>query len=283
MIIREYKKAGEVFIFDDHISENHPDYYAGGLDGHAECENDHFWFVARKEFLLNRFRKHIDPESRGIDIGAGTGNVTGYLISNGYKNICVGDMHRKGLDYARRYGSKELYQFDILKATFEDEFDFVCLFDLLEHIHDEDAVLQNVARMLRKGNGKVVLTVPAHQWLWSLYDRAATHKRRYSKKELRKKLMQNGFDVLEMKYFFMSIVPLLFLRSVFKPDRGLNYQGYRAEESAAHPVISNFLLWICRAENRLTDFLPNFFGGSLFVIAGVANQKFKCLDRGQKG
>lgn len=136
-----------------------------------------------------------------------------------------------------------------------------------------NTVLQNVSRMLRKGDGKVILTVPAHQWLWSLYDQAATHKRRYSKKDLRKKLSQNGFEVLEMKYFFMSIVPLLFVRSVFKADRGRNYKGCRAEASAAHPVIGKILVWICRLENRLIDFLPNFCGGSLFVIARVGDHK----------
>lgn len=273
MIIRAYKKKNDVFIFDDDISDHHPDYDAGGLDGHAECENEHFWFVARKEFLLDRFKKHIDPSSRGMDIGAGTGNVTGHLIANGYRNICVGDMHSKSIAYARRYGSRELYQFDIMKPAFENEFDFVCLFDLLEHIQDDDTVLRNVLRMLHREDGKVILTVPAHPRLWSLYDRAATHKRRYTKGTLRRKLVQNGFDILEMKYFFMSIAPLLLARSVLRPDRGRDYKGCRAEASAAHPAIGKLLLRICRTENRVIDYLPNFFGGSLFAVARAADRE----------
>ncbi len=271
MIIREYKKNNDVFVFDEDIAENHPDYYADGLDGHVERENEHFWFVARKEFLLSRFKKFIDTQNRGIDIGAGTGNVTGYLISNGYKNICVGEMHSNGLEYARRNGIKELYQFDILKATFDDEFDFVCLFDLLEHVEDENKVLGNVCRMLHKQNGKVIITVPAHQWLWSLYDRAAHHKRRYKKKALREKLKENGFEVIEIKYFFISIVPLLFLRRIFKADKRRNYTGYRAENSIKNPFINKILLGLCRIENRFIDFIPNLFGGSLCVVARVAN------------
>jgi 2-polyprenyl-3-methyl-5-hydroxy-6-metoxy-1,4-benzoquinol methylase len=271
MIIREYKKNDDVFVFDDNVCENHPDYQADGLDGHIERENDHFWFVARKEFLLSRFKKHIDKQSRGIDIGAGTGNVTGYLISNGYKNICVGEMHSNGLEYARRYGIKELYQFDILKLTFYDEFDFVCLFDLLEHIEDENMVFRNVRQMLHRGNGKMIITVPAHQWLWSLYDKVTHHKRRYTKKDLREKLKRNDFDVIEMKYFFMFITPLLFIRAIFKPDRGGNYTGYRAEDSVKNPFINKIFRWLCRIENRLIDFIPNFFGGSLCVIARVSN------------
>jgi 2-polyprenyl-3-methyl-5-hydroxy-6-metoxy-1,4-benzoquinol methylase len=271
MIIREYTKNDDVFVFNDDISENHPDYYADDLDGHLECENEHFWFVARKEFLLSRFKKHVDKKSRGIDIGAGTGNVTGYLISHGYENICVGEMHSRGLEYARRYGSKELYKFDILKATFDDEFDFVCLFDLLEHIEDENLVLRNVHRMLRKGSGTIIITVPAHQWLWSLYDKVAHHKRRYTKKYLKEKLKQHGFEIIEMKYFFMCITPFLFLRGILKPDRGENYTGYRAEDSISNRFINKIFLLFCRMENRLIDFIPNFFGGSLFVVARVSN------------
>ena len=271
MIIREFKKINDVFVFDDNVSENHPDYYADGLDGHLECENEHFWFVARKEFLLSRFKKHIDKQSRGIDIGAGTGNVTGYLISNGYENICVGEMHSNGLEYARRYGSKELYQFDILKVTFDDEFVFVCLLDLLEHIENEDMVLSNVHRMLCRDGGKIIITVPAHQWLWSLYDNVAHHKRRYTKRDLREKLKENGFEVIEIKYFFMCIAPLLFLRRIFKPDKGGNYAGYRAEDSVNNRFINKIFLWLCRIENRMIDFIPNFFGGSLFVVARVSN------------
>jgi len=271
MIIREYKKINDVFVFDDDVCENHPDYYADGLDGHIKRENEHFWFVVRKEFLLSRLNKHIDKQSRGIDIGAGTGNVTGYLISNGYENICVGEMHSNGLEYARRYGSKELYQFNILKVTFDDEFDFVCLFDLLEHIEDENMVFQNVHRMLHRGSGKIIITVPAHQWLWSLYDKVAHHKRRYTKKDLREKLRKNGFEVLEMKYFFICITPLLFIRGIFKQDKGENYAGYRAEDSVNNRFIDKNFLWLCRIENRLIDFIPNFFGGSLCVVARVAN------------
>lgn len=270
MIIREYRKNQDVFVFDDDICENHPDYYADGLDNHVELEDDHFWFVSRKEFLLNRFQKHIDKQSRGIDIGTGTGNVTGYLISNGYENMCVGEMHGRGLEYARHYGIKELFQFDILKITFDDEFDFVCLFDLLEHVENENIVLGNVFRMLHKQNGKVIITVPAHQWLWSLYDRVAHHKRRYTKHALREKLERNGFDVMEEKYFFMFITPLLLIRRFLYPDKGETYEGYKTKDSIANPFINKIFLWLCRIENKLFDFIPNFFGGSLCVVARVS-------------
>lgn len=270
MILRKYKKIDNIFIFDDDTSEQHPDYYADGLDGHIQCENENFWFVARKEFLLSRLKKYVDKKSRGIDIGAGTGNVTGYLISNGYENICVGELHKNGIAYAKRYEPKALYQFDILKITFEDEFDFVCLFDLLEHIEDENVVLQNVRRMLHKEHGKIFIAAPAHQWLWSLYDNVTHHKRRYTKKDLKKILEINGFEVMEIKNYFMFITPFLLLRRLLYPDKGGKYEGYKAEDSITNPFINKVLLGLCRTENRWIDLIPNFFGGSICVVARVA-------------
>ncbi|MDI6741403.1 MAG: class I SAM-dependent methyltransferase [Smithella sp.] len=272
MILRKYKIIDNVFVFDD-VDEEHPDYHAQGLDGHIQCENKNFWFVARKEFLLDRLKKHVDQKSRGIDIGAGTGNVTGYLISSGYEKICVGELHRNGLAYAQRYGSKELYQFDIRKVTFEDEFDFVCLFDLLEHIDEENVVLQNIRRMLHKKSGKIFLTVPAHKWLWSLYDNVTHHKRRYTKEDLKKTLEANGFEIIDMKYFFMSITPLLLMRRIIRPDKGGNYEVYKAEDSIKNPLINKILLGLCRIENRWIDFIPNYFGGSLCAVARVVNNQ----------
>ena len=122
-----------------------------------------------------------------IEIGAGTGNVSRYFVSNGYKRISVGEMHLRGLRLAKGYGIKECYQFNLLDTPFEDEFNACFMFDVLEHIKGDDFALQNVNKSLHK-SGKIVLTVPSHMWLWNRSDAIAGHKRRYTKKELINKL-----------------------------------------------------------------------------------------------
>ena len=176
-------------------------------------------------------------------------------------------MHLNGLTYAKNYGIKECYQFDLLKTPFENEFDTVCMFDVLEHIENDDLALQNIHKSLNDSE-KVVLTVPSHMWLWNRDDAIAGHKIRYTKKELIKKLEDNGFDVLQSKYFFMSIVPLLYLRTIVNKDDKSDIQDAEfTNDISMNPLLSNILLFVSRVENKISDFLPNLFGGSLFIIA----------------
>ncbi len=267
MIIRDFIEQDNIKIFDEDIKENHADYNAVGLDNLYAQEEKHFWFIARKEFILRSIKQHIKKSTKIIEIGAGTGNVSRYLQNNGYKNISVGEIHLNGLKYAQGYGISECYQFDLLNSPFENEFGAVCLFDVLEHIKQDGLALKNVHQSLTK-DGLVVLTVPSHMWLWSRDDAVAGHKTRYTKKLLIKKLMDNNFKILTAKYFFMSIVPLLLLRTILKRDYSSQVRHEEHEDGIViNSMINRILLFVSRIENRINLFLPNLFGGSLLIIA----------------
>lgn len=141
------------------------------------------------------------------------------------------------------------------------------MFDVLEHIENDALALENVHKMLKK-DGQIVLTVPAHMWLWNRDDTIAGHKRRYTKKELTEKLEKNGFEILRSRYFFISIVPLLFLRRLMNRDDGDNVTAEEHEKDISlHPILNSILFLVTRIENKINTFLPNRFGGSLFIIA----------------
>jgi 2-polyprenyl-3-methyl-5-hydroxy-6-metoxy-1,4-benzoquinol methylase len=267
MIIKDYREFDGIKVFHENIDDNHSDYNAKGLDNLYSQEEKHFWFIARKEFILQSLKPHVDANDKIIEIGAGTGNVARYLQKNGYENISVGEMHLNGLRYAQSYGMSECYQFDLLDAPFENEFDTVCLFDVLEHIPNDVSALQNVNKMLKE-NGNIVLSIPAHMWLWNRDDAIAGHKIRYTKKELVQKLENNGFEVLNARYFFISITPLLLLRRFLNKDNAAEVRSSEhSKDISMNPLLSKVLLCVSRIENKLNKFLPNWCGGSLFVIA----------------
>ena len=149
---------------------------------------------------------------------------------------------------------------------FEKEFDTVCMFDVLEHIKDDEFALKNVYKSLKK-EGKIVLTVPAHMWLWNRSDTIAGHKTRYNKKNFVEKVRNSGFEIIEARYFFVTIIPLLWLRPLLNKD---NKTKIKKEEFnndiSMNTMISNILFFITRIENKVIDFLPNIYGGSLIII-----------------
>ena len=214
-----------------------------------------------------QIQKYIDKSASIIEIGAGTGNVARFFIQEGYTNVSVGEMHLNGLKYAKGYGIKECYQFNLLNTPFENEFDVVCMFDVLEHIKDDNLALQNIYKSLTK-KGNIVLTVPSHNWLWNRDDAIAGHKIRYTRKQLVEKLEKNGFEVITARYFFIFIAPLLYLRTILnKDDKSDIKEEEYSNDISMHPLLSNILLLISRVENKINNYLPNLFGGSLFIIA----------------
>jgi hypothetical protein len=110
MITKEFKIVDRIKVFNENIYDAHADYNSQGLDNLYKQEEKHFWFIARKEFILYHIQKYINTDEEIIEIGAGTGNVSRYLKNSGYENISIGEMHLNGLKYAQSYGMQECYQ-----------------------------------------------------------------------------------------------------------------------------------------------------------------------------
>ncbi|AIW20293.1 class I SAM-dependent methyltransferase [Vibrio coralliilyticus] len=262
----QYQEIDGIRVYHSDSSDKHDDYNPLGLTSLYNSENKHFWFLHRKKYIFDNIKNSISKNARIIEIGAGTGNVSRFLRSKGYHNLCVGEMHFSGLKYAKSYGINDCYQFDLLKSPFISEFDVVCMFDVLEHIADPNAALKNVRKMLRN-DGLVVMTLPAHNWLWSREDSVAGHKKRYNREMIENELESNGFEVVSVRYFFVLIVPLLYLRRLLNPDDGSDVkESEYSNEIAINKYINFGLKFICKLEDKLSGMLPNWFGGSLFVI-----------------
>ena len=114
------------------------------------------------------------------------------------------------------------YNINALNLSFEDfesdsnKFDLILLVDVIEHIKDDKKVLKKLFNKL-KPFGKMVIFVPACQYLYSPFDRQIGHFRRYSIKSL-ESILPLKSKVIERKYidsvgFFASLYNKLLLRS----------------------------------------------------------------------
>lgn len=147
------------------------------------------------------------------EIGAGNGGMSIPLLKSGISTIAVEPI-KAGAKALAKYGFTSYWGTlkDLNLPT--DSIEVIGLFDVLEHIKDPQFLLEEVLRVLKPG-GMLILTVPAHQWLFSNFDVTCGHYRRYSKKLLKKTLADARFHRIKSRHFFSYLVlPALLLRRV---------------------------------------------------------------------
>ena len=239
----------------------------------AHIEDRHFWFRARNQLILAMARRivsSLDPCSLVLEIGCGTGNVLRVLKQACPQSMLVGlELWREGLQHARTRSDARLLQADVRNAPFGRPFHLVGMFDVLEHIADDQQTLRSVHGLLRPG-GKLLLTVPAHQFLWSYFDEAARHCRRYSADELRRKLLDAGFEVEFLTQFMACIFPIVWLyrKLLVRRQATRSARELAGEEFRLVPVVNTILAALLRLEANWVargHSLP--FGTSLVAVA----------------
>ncbi len=143
----------------------------------------------------------------------------------------------------------------------------VGVFDVIEHIKDPKSLLLEIFRVL-KPNGTLLITVPAHQWLFSDFDASIGHYRRYSKRLLFKALENAGFRVFKAEFLFSSfVIPAIFLRKL--PSllgRSRDSRQTRASADRQSKLIEIFTPIII-AILRLEEVIKPPFGLSLFCMS----------------
>ncbi|MBI5927704.1 MAG: class I SAM-dependent methyltransferase [Chloroflexi bacterium] len=179
-----------------------------------EVEDRHFWFRTRNHIirqLVQQIALDLPFNYRVLEVGCGTGNVLRQLEQVCAKDSVMGmDLFWDGLHYAQKRVTCPLIQGDMHNPPFGVKFDLIGLFDVLEHLPDDSQVLTDLYQMLAPG-GKLLLTVPAHTSLWSYFDEASHHYRRYQKSDLQQKLTSAGYEIEYISYYMMSIFPLVWL------------------------------------------------------------------------
>jgi SAM-dependent methyltransferase len=147
----------------------------------------------------------------------------------------------------------------------------VGMFDVLEHLEDPSALLDEVARLLAP-DGIVVVTVPAYQWLWSAEDEALGHYRRYSTRTLRSALEGSQFSVRSARYCFAALVPVAALMRTLpyrlgrRRDEEETLNGIAASlkpGAGSDRAAKHVMTWEARAARHV----PLPFGLSVLAVA----------------
>ena len=183
-------------------------------------EAANFWFRARNRLIIWSFKKYLPHLQRYLEIGCGTGYVL-HGVAQAFPNakLTGSEVLSAGLPFAAtRVPQMELLQMDARHIPYVDEFDAIGAFDVLEHIEEDEQVLQSMWLALRPG-GAIVISVPQHRWLWSAADTHACHVRRYQTSELCTKAQRAGFTVAFETSFVSLLIPAMLVSRLFKQKK----------------------------------------------------------------
>jgi SAM-dependent methyltransferase len=238
----------------------------------AALEDDHFWFRARHRIVLHAARGHFPSAKRILDMGCGTGALTGRLKRLYEDALVVGlDFFPEALRAAKKNADvRDLVLADAICLPFLGSFDLICMLDVLEHLKEDEKALRQVWLALRPGGG-VLVTVPQHPRLWSRQDEASCHCRRYCASELREKLIQTGFRMVFETSFTSLLLPLMFLNRLIRDSlakHGLDRGEDPMAELKISKTVNRFLGLAMSFEFSLIRAGVSFpFGGSLLAAA----------------
>ena len=245
-------------------------------------EDRHFWFHTRNRILsalVAQIAHSFPDRCKVLEIGCGNGNVLRHLHQTCAGHMVVGmDAFEEGLRLARHRNCPRLVRGDATQHPFRSQFDLVGLFDVLEHVRDDERLLEQIRGILRPG-GVLLITVPARKSLWSYFDEASGHCRRYELDELRRKLDQAGFQVEYLTPYMLTLLPLMWCgRRIAGLTRGLRSDSSPTDmalrELRLTPGINGLLRFVLGKEiPRVVQRRGLPFGTSLLAVARSGGAK----------
>ena len=232
----------------------------------AELDEVHWWYVARRKVLksLIERRVHLPANARVLEVGCGTGHNLAMLGSFGRIDAVELDPEARAVAEKRLGRKISSARLPALRGIERGAYDLVAALDVVEHIDDDSATMKSLASCLKPG-GKLVVTVPAHQWMWSRHDELNHHKRRYSKQALRKLIEDSPLKLEVVGYFNSILFPLAVAARLASKASGKS----GGEESLPVKPVNYLFERVFAAERGLVGRVPLTPGLSLFAVASA--------------
>ncbi len=169
--------------------------------------------------------QQVVPHCTGkiLEIGSGIGNIS-YFFDRNEMDIDLSDIREQYRSYLKKsFEKRAVLDMDIVADGFIDlhgdklgTYDAVFALNVVEHIKDDKLAIENMIKLLKPG-GKIIILVPAYQWLYNGFDVALEHFKRYTKSRLLGIFPTRGVKLIRSWYFnFAGIFGWFLVGSVMK-------------------------------------------------------------------
>lgn len=237
-------------------------------DRMAEHDSTHWWYRARRRILADYIRRNVafPDHARLLEIGCGTGHNLPMLARFGTVDAVEIDAAAREIASGRLGKALSAAPLPQLEGIPRGVYHLIAVLDVVEHVADDIAALEGMATCLAPG-GRILVTVPAHPWMWSAHDVVNHHQRRYTKATLAGAIEKAGLRVERLGYFNSLLFPLAAgARAAGK------LLGRNDSDDSPPPAPVNWLFQrIFGLERHLVGRVPMPPGVSLIALAAPAS------------
>jgi SAM-dependent methyltransferase len=233
-------------------------------DWYEMADPNHFWIQWRFQSIIKQLAPYINKDSRILEIGCGNGVVMKQFEDYLGKPIEGCDLNSFATDNLYEHFSGTVYLYNIYDRLPEmiNKFDVVILVDVIEHIENDTDFL-NVALQHLKKDGLLVISVPAHQYLFSKYDADVGHLRRYNMSDIKEVTNKINVEVLNVRYWGLILLPIVFVRKYYFSFFGVK-NNVKKGFKPPNEFFNKLAKLVMKFETRL--FTKPFTGASLMAI-----------------
>ncbi|WP_448501202.1 class I SAM-dependent methyltransferase [Sphingomonas sp.] len=232
-------------------------------DRMAAHDSTHWWYRARRDILADYVARSaaLPADARILEIGCGTGHNLPMLARFGAVDAIEIDEAAGAIASQRLGRPVGTAPLPALDGVAPASYDLVAVLDVIEHVGDDVAALKGIARALKPG-GAILVTVPAHPWMWSAHDVVNHHHRRYSKATLAAAIDRAGLRHNGLRYFNSLLFPIAVAARLAGKLTGKD----DSDDSPPAAPINTALEHIFRVERHLVGRIPLPPGLSIITL-----------------
>ena len=218
--------------------------------------NRHPWELSRTKCLISEIKKN-HKSGNILDIGSGDTYFDLELLNSG---INVNSLRGVDINLKEEIKSNGCIWTNDYKKLDIKKYDTIIMMDVIEHVECDSAFINETVLKLLNDKGRIILTVPAYQSLFSHHDEVLKHYRRYNYKMIKDLANKCNLKITSHHYFYLSLLlPRLLTKSKESTISNWKY--------SKNHIITKFIYFILNTDYYLCKLFGGFSAGlSLYAV-----------------